>query len=227
MLSWVSPSPSPRCYCSAMSEFNINNVEREIQHWIFGYLNVPSEHYGGNKPCPFAAKAWLEARVTVTIGGPEMVQQIVANWSDSYDLRIVAVDPKLSWPKIEEYCEAFNAGLVGRDLVLIPFVPGKMEQEDPAAANTEWGQVIDEIYPMIFVQRLSKLNEFSRLLEGRGYYKNYSGPMLEQIQQRQESEITNGPRQHGKHEERQEEKGQDAAPTDGSVQKSRRRKSKA
>ena len=226
MLSWVSPSPSPRCYCSAMSEFNINNVEREIQHWIFGYLNVPSEHYGGNKPCPFAAKAWLEARVTVTIGGPEMVQQIVANWSDSYDLRIVAVDPKLSWPKIEEYCEAFNAGLVGRDLVLIPFVPDEMEPGDPAAEETEWGQVIDEIYPMIFVQRLSKVNEFSRLLEGRGYYDKTSERFKKYVADRRESEVKHA-RIKEDHGQEKEDEGQDAAPTDGAVQKGRRRKSKA
>jgi hypothetical protein len=224
VLSWVSPSPSPRCYCSAMSEFNIINVEREIRNWIFGYLSVPSEHYGGNKPCPFAAKSWLEARVTVTIGGPEMVQQIISTWSDSYDLRIVAVDPKLSWPKIEEYCEAFNPGLVGRDLVLIPFVPDEMEPGDPAAEETEWGQVIDDIYPMIFVQRLSKVNEFSRLLEGRGYYDRTSERFKKYVADRRESEVKHA---RIKEDNGQKEKGQGAPSTDGPVQKSRRRKSKA
>lgn len=209
-----------------MEDFNIINVEREIRNWIFGYLSVPSEHYGGNKPCPFAAKSWLEARVTVTVGGPEMVQQIIGTWSDSYDLRIVAVDPKLSWPEIEKYCEAFNSGLVERDLVLIPFVPDEVEPGDPAAESTEWGQIIEESYPMIFVQRLSKVNEFSRLLEGRGYYKNSSKRFKKYVADRQESEVKHARIKEDNGQEKENE-GQDAPSTDGSVQKSRRRKSKA
>lgn len=193
-----------------MAEFNINNVEREIQNWIFGYLDQPSEYYGGSKPCPFAAKAWVNAKVTVTIGGPEMVDKIAQSWSDDYDLRIVAVDPSTSWPGMEQYCDVVNPRLVDRDLVLIPFVPSKMESEDPASDPERWGRVIEKPYAMVFVQRLSKLNDFSRLLEGQGYYKNVPSETLGDLKQRRESEKKHGngkqKRKDGKGNQAPEEK---------------------
>ena len=42
------------------AEFNLENVTQEIENWILNYLDRPSDHYNGNKPCPFAAKAWFD-----------------------------------------------------------------------------------------------------------------------------------------------------------------------
>ena len=44
---------------------NFNIVLEEIENWIFNYLDVANDYYNGNKPCPFAKKAFLNNKVKI------------------------------------------------------------------------------------------------------------------------------------------------------------------
>jgi hypothetical protein len=56
-----------------VSDFTIENVTKEIENWILNYLDHPSEHYNGMKPCPFAKEAWIKNKCHVLIGSEHMV----------------------------------------------------------------------------------------------------------------------------------------------------------
>jgi len=156
-------------------EFNLDNVTQEIENWILNYLDRPSDHYNGNKPCPFAAKAWFDNKCHVIIGDGNMIDNILHTWDDQFEIVIVAV-PELQSGGLEEFCEQVNSELIefNSDLVLMPFVAGEDDPDDPNLDPDHWGKLLDEAYSMVFIQRLSEVNRLSKVLEKKGYYDKVS-----------------------------------------------------
>lgn len=166
-----------------MGQFNRNNVVREVYNWVSNYLDVPSKHYGGNKPCPFAAPALDKQQVRIVIGGVSTVVHEASVWDDKYRLVLVAFEPDYEG-NLTELCAAINKRLADDDLVAIAFEPGEHEPEDPDLDPAQWGEVIDEAYAMVLLQRLSEVNHFSRLLERQGYYVNCSADFMKYVNER-------------------------------------------
>ena len=73
---------------------DLDLIKKEIENWIFNYLDIPSAFYMDNKPCPFAAKTWRDQQVKVVMGDKSTVRQQVYKWDDSYQLVIVVFDPE-------------------------------------------------------------------------------------------------------------------------------------
>ena len=70
----------------------LDTIKQDLEQWVVNYLDVPSEFYNGNKPCPFALKAWTQSKVKVVLGEAEEVEQQIAEWDDSCELVIVVYD---------------------------------------------------------------------------------------------------------------------------------------
>ena len=168
-------------------------VKQEIHNWITNYLDVPSSHYNGHQPCPFALPAWNGDRVDVKVGGWASVLWAIEAFDDTKDLVIIAV-PEGSYDGFEPFCEAKNKKLAeeGIDLVCIPFIPDDSPEEDPDLDSEAWGSITDNVYGMVFIQRLSKLNKVSRMLEREGYYENVSEKFWQYITARRELESSDG-----------------------------------
>ena len=171
-----------------VAEFNLTNVTKEIENWILNYLDQPSDHYSGNKPCPFATKAWFDGKCHVVIGDGNMIESILHTWDDQFEIVIVAV-PEMQSGGLDEFCEEINREMVGfnSDLVLMPFVPDEEEPDDPTLNPEGWGQVIDEAYSMVFIQRLSEVNRLSKVLEKKGYYEKVSPQFWSYVKARRSS----------------------------------------
>ena len=75
-----------------MAEFNRTNVVREVFNWVHNYLDKPSEFYGGNKPCPFAAPALDKQQVKILTGSLSTAVMEAQNWDDTHRLVLVAFE---------------------------------------------------------------------------------------------------------------------------------------
>ena len=169
-------------------DFTIENVTKEIENWILNYLDHPSEHYNGMKPCPFAKEAWIKNKCHVLIGSEHIVHQILHTWDDQYEIVVVAIAEDET-EGLEEYCKMVNEELVefGTDLVLMPFIAGDEDPDDPTLKPESWGSIIDEAYSLVFVQRLSVVNRISEVLEKMGYYEKLSPEFMQYIKERRGS----------------------------------------
>lgn len=152
-------------------------------------------------PCPFAKKAWMENKVKTVLGQEEKVIEEITNWSDDYDLIAVIFQ---EWDNLDKWEQEFNKELHKKDLYVMCFDP-KDDCEDPNQTEEDWGYLSDEDYGWVFIQRLSKVNKYSELLEKGGYYVNTSKEFKNYVKQRR---FYNGTRNEKSNEK---EKGNDSS----------------
>ena len=147
-------------------------IKQDLENWVANYLDVPSMFYNGSKPCPFAKKAWVNNKVNVVLGTKPEVVAAVDEWDDKFDLTIVVYD-HTEWQS-NEWVKKHNPTIIDDDLYLMSFDPDEFGPDDPNLDPHNWGSVTDEVYGMVFVQRLSKLINYSDNLVSSGYYQNVS-----------------------------------------------------
>ena len=164
---------------------DLDLIKKEIENWIFNYLDIPSAFYMDNKPCPFAAKAWRDSQVKVVMGKRATVRHEVYNWNDDYQLVIVVFDPMV-WKNPEPWAERYNSRLAdnGKDLYIMLFEPGDEPADDPTLDPEAWGQIVDYEYGMVLIQRRAELNKFSKFLESQNYYENCSDDFMQYVSKR-------------------------------------------
>jgi hypothetical protein len=147
----------------------LNSIAEEIRQWSREFLEVPSSMLNGLPPCPYAKKAWLENKVTFSVntGLDGLIQQI--KQYDTHDFDIVI------WA--DGFCDGINEALsvTGTDLHLMLFHP----DYSPSEAGLHFLEEVECLedseldYAMVFVQRLSILDDAALSLEKSGYYTNF------------------------------------------------------
>ena len=165
---------------------DLDLIKKEIENWIYSYLDLPSAFYNGNKPCPFAAKAWKDQQVKVVLGKRATVRHEVYNWNDDYQLVIVVYDPMI-WKNPEPCAERYNDRLAdnGKDLYVMVFDPEADAPDDPRLSHVDsYEEVVDYEYGMVLIQRLGELNKFSKILEDQNYYGNCSDDFMSYVNKR-------------------------------------------
>ena len=135
-------------------------MREQIEEWVHNDLSVvdPSVGYA---PCPFAKKALKDGRLkTVECDGRQDLWSKVAVECDSFssDYSVVICleeEPSQTYEEVESACVAMNEWFAHNkvDLWLLSF------QTD---------------FTMVFIQRLSELDDASKILEKTGYYESYS-----------------------------------------------------
>ena len=130
-------------------------VIKELQDWTHLGLNVPNEYFNGLPACPFARQAWLDEKVAVIVrrtplGTPEDLHNYLGQMN-----------------------EVISQGMfIDKDIWLMGYHPDDEEAEF-VAEDVEVEEMVEEPYLMVFVQRLSKIQEAAYKLVHKGYYENY------------------------------------------------------
>lgn len=160
------------------------DIEEDLRNWSKHVLEVPSAHLNGLPPCPFARKAWLDNQVRVIETKDVLTSALLhRDLVKSYDLVVLASynlpNPELMEQKIEEYNDKYAQD----DLYFMLFHPeyGAEEAELDFLYDTEWMSGIEEEYCMIFIQSLSKVDDASLQLEGKGYYEAFPNDEYETL----------------------------------------------
>jgi hypothetical protein len=154
-------------------------IVEEIRAWSAHALEKNNPYFNGLPPCPYAKKAWQDERVAIIFkyGGNQCLFSVLTEFNAGLDL-VIIVDrnnPGTS-EQFHDYLdglnEAISRGIFGdRDLWVMGFHPedGPNELIDDGTFEPQ----VDTSYAMIFVQRLSKVQEAADKLKQMGYYDAY------------------------------------------------------
>ena len=154
-------------------------IVEEIRAWSAHALEKNSPHFNGLPPCPYAKKAWHDNRVAIIFkyGGNQCLFNVLGEFNDALDLVLIADrNERKTSEAFHDYLDALNdaisRGIFGdRDLWGMGFHP-----DDDANDFVDDGTFephINTPYALIFVQRLSKVQEAADKLKQMGYYDAY------------------------------------------------------
>jgi len=152
---------------------------KEIKAWSKYALEIPNENYNNLPSCPYAKAAWRNNKVGFalkTTNNYDIVYCLINNFSDSKEL-IIVID------LCSETNEIFHNNLTNlnelihqnkfdqQDIWLMGFHPD--DDVNELIDDGSFDEIVSEEYSLIFVQRLSKLQESANKLKKLGYYDNY------------------------------------------------------
>jgi hypothetical protein len=158
------------------------NIVREITQWSRQVLEPKSEFFNGMPACPFAEKAWKDDKVSLMFkyeNSYQCLYSTVSTFDDNFDVSIIIdlnfeEDPEDFHDYLYEMNKAISGGMfINKDVWLMGFHPYDAPNEFVADCGSTFEPVVEDEYAMIFVQRLSKLQESADKLAKRGYYKSY------------------------------------------------------
>ena len=130
-----------------------------LKNWIVSELSQPDKSVNGNALCPFAKNAWFANKVKVREEKDDLwdaVYEEIQRFDDTYQVAICAsYTHKQSYDDLEASCFALNGWLAttGHNVWLLAFKEKKLS--------------------MVFIQRLTDIDNASAKLEALGYYSNY------------------------------------------------------
>jgi len=157
-------------------------IVEEIMQWSAEALEKPSPFFNGLPPCPYAKQAWLDERVAVLFKYEDSLQTLyscISQFDDHFDLAIIVDFANDKDPEaFHAYWEGLNRFIaegvfIDKDIWVMGFHPG--DEPNLFVDDVEFEPVTDVEYAMIFVQRLSKLQESADKLHKKGYYDTYDG----------------------------------------------------
>ncbi len=156
----------------------MHRVEADIRKWSKDFLEVPNAKLNGLPPCPYARKAWADDKVVFSINtGLDGLMQEVRTFNDhDYEIVVWAEENLPDMEYLDGYCDGINEAMsmAGKDMHLMVFHP----DYDAEEAGLDF--LVDEdatdeglVYCMVFVQRLSTLDDAALSLEKSGYYEHF------------------------------------------------------
>lgn len=157
-------------------------IVQEIMQWSTAVLEKPCSYYNGLPPCPYARKAWIDDKVAILFKYDDSYQTLyscISQFDDNFELAVIVDLANDKEPEaFHDYFYAMNdfiaSGVfIDKDIWLMGFHPD--DEVTEASEQAEIEALTDTEYSMIFVQRLSKLQEAADKLEKKGYYGNYNG----------------------------------------------------
>jgi hypothetical protein len=156
----------------------MHRVERDIRNWSHNFLEVPNAKLNGLPPCPYAKQAWLDDKVTFSIntGLDGLVDAVHQFESHDYDIVVWASEYMPDMEYLNGFCDGMNVGLSIQsiDLHLMQFHPDYSADEAGLDFLLQEGVSDPDLeYCMVFVQKLSLLDDAALSLEKSGYYKHF------------------------------------------------------
>ena len=153
------------------------SVIKELQDWVVVGLSKPNKFFNGLPPCPYAQKAWAEKKVAVIFryeANWQPLYSAISQYDDTFDIAVV-----VSFG-VPEQAEDFHENLAGlnqaisdgmfidQDIWLMGYHP-EDEEADFVNDTMVVEAFAEQPYSMVFVQRLSKIQEAAYKLVDKGY----------------------------------------------------------
>ena len=161
-----------------VSVIPVHRVEQDIRNWSHNFLEVPNEKLNGLPPCPYAKQAWTDNKVTFSIntGLDGLVDAVKQFESHDYDIVVWASEELPDMEYLDGFCDGMNEALSvqGADMHLMQFHPEYSAEDAGLDFLLQDGVSDPELeYCMVFVQRLSVLDDAALSLEKSGYYLKF------------------------------------------------------
>ena len=136
----------------------MSDIHEALETWILKELSVADPNLNNLWPCPYAKKAWFKNQVNVVEVSEdfwEALNEEIDKFNDTYRVVIIAQQELFcEYTELEDVCMALNRWFAFKkmDIWLLSF------QTDVT---------------MVFIQRLTDLDDASNNLLKQGYYDNY------------------------------------------------------
>ena len=155
-------------------------IVKEIKLWSSDILEKPSPYFNNLPPCPYARNAWVDDKVAILFIHEENYQTLyscMSQWDDKHDIAIIAdLGNTKNSEDFHEYLDGLNNCIsegmfIDKDIWLMGFHPD--DEPSEFVQDVEFAPLVETPYAMIFVQRLSKLQQAADKLDKKGYYDTY------------------------------------------------------
>jgi len=168
------------------------SIRKEIRDWSKHSLEKANENYNGFPACPYAAKAWIDNKVDIQFKydlSPEKLYENISHYNDKYELIIlVDLEYELEPDRFHGYLEGINEAISNdafqdKDIYVMGFHPE--DDTNEIIESDSFETEVDDVYSMIFIQRLSLLERASEKLRSKGYYnRTYGNYKVDEILQK-------------------------------------------
>jgi len=155
-------------------------IEAEIREWSSNIIEMPNPNFNNIPTCPYAKAAWEKDLVKIVFdhdGNDDQLLKYISKYDDNYELVIVVeTDYNEDQDSFHESLSEVN-NLISQkfwgdsDLWVMGFHPSDDESEVLDAESFE--PISEYSYGLVFIQRLSFLQEASNKLDLKGYYDVY------------------------------------------------------
>lgn len=160
-----------------------NRIIDELRAWSAVGLETPNDFFNNLPPCPFAHQAWADQKVTIFFKRESSFQCLysaISQYDDTFDVAILVdlydlAENSAFHEHISQLNTAISKGFfIDHDIWLMGYhpeddIPDFVDDSMEMAPEIE----VEEEYAVIFIQRLSKLQESAYKLTQKGYYENY------------------------------------------------------
>ena len=154
-------------------------IETEIRRWSANVLEKKNKAFNNLPACPYAQAAWDKDKVGIVFKYDKDYQSLyslISTFDDRYDLVILVDTAYDDYEKFHEYIEQLNDAIsqgffIDKDIWLMGFHPEGDENDNLEGESFE--PLVEEEYGLIFVQRLTKLQESAEKIKKLGYYDCY------------------------------------------------------
>jgi len=157
-------------------------IVEEIMQWSDAALEKPHPFFNNFPPCPYARQAWLDDKVAILFKYEDNYQVLystISRWQEQFDIAIIVdLNEKKSSEDFHAYLTGLNMVIsegvfIDKDIWLMGFHPD--DEPSDFEETVDFDPLVEHGYSMIFVQRLSKLQEAADKLKKKGYYDKYDG----------------------------------------------------
>ena len=158
-----------------------NKIKKEIRRWSKEQLEPPNPDFNNIPACPYAKKAWKDKKVKFAfkteLYDNEIIYKYLNDWDNDIDL-VILVDTNFveQTEDFHDNLDFINENISDhcfkeRDFWVMGFHP--YDDANELIDDGTFEGESDLEYAIVFIQRLSKLEEASEKLINQGYYKTY------------------------------------------------------
>ena len=156
----------------------LEDVQKDIAHWIENFLEVNNPDLGNRSPCPFARSARLKNSYTVRLGTEAYADMMDISREGLGDLEVVVYAYPRDFYTPTEFADIVdktNQGfLLPVDLIALDDHPDEPELVNGVCFN-------QGTYILVLVQSLSDLNSRAKKVAQQGFYDDWPEDYLEDL----------------------------------------------
>lgn len=157
--------------------FNLDEATNYIKTWIDEFVTQPNSDLNNFPPCPYAKQAILDNKVVYDLANVDIDLFLIKKaelWNEDVDVCVIFV-PGVSSQELSKLVEGINKRyLMGNNFVALEDHPDDEENINGVIMNN--GK-----YPIVLMQRLSKIQMFSGILKKKGYYDVWTKENLDDV----------------------------------------------
>lgn len=143
-------------------------ARQNITDWIINFVEQPHPALNGWPPCPHARRARLDNKFEIRLGSIDPYTDLMHVQMGNKDVVAYVYDPSDVTPeRFNDLIDRVNQGfLLSRDIIALADHP--LDSEIINGVKMNQGS-----YAIAFVQSLSKLNQYAKIIAAKGYYDKW------------------------------------------------------